>query len=94
VPSPTSSISSVNSISNTSKDSSLGQTARKFVELLKQAGERNEDLDLNSAMITLSVQKRRIYDITNVLEGIGLLEKKTKNHVRWTGGVGSETEIG
>lgn len=31
----------------------------------------------------LSVQKRRIYDITNVLEGIGLIEKKQKNVIRW-----------
>lgn len=29
------------------------------------------------------VQKRRIYDITNVLEGIGLIEKKLKNRIRW-----------
>jgi|TARA_B100001142_G_scaffold242982_1_gene242128 sugar-specific transcriptional regulator TrmB len=29
------------------------------------------------------VQKRRIYDITNVLEGIGLIEKKSKNNIRW-----------
>ena len=28
-------------------------------------------------------QKRRIYDITNVLEGIGLIEKETKNTIRW-----------
>lgn len=28
-------------------------------------------------------QKRRIYDITNVLEGIGLIEKKTKNVIHW-----------
>ena len=28
-------------------------------------------------------QKRRIYDITNVLEGIGLIEKKTKNSIKW-----------
>lgn len=28
-------------------------------------------------------QKRRIYDITNVLEGIGLIEKKTKNTIQW-----------
>lgn len=29
------------------------------------------------------VQKRRIYDITNVLEGIGLIEKKLKNIIYW-----------
>ena len=29
------------------------------------------------------VQKRRIYDITNVLEGIGLIEKKSKNNIQW-----------
>lgn len=31
------------------------------------------------------VQKRRIYDITNVLEGIGLIEKKGKNNIQWRG---------
>ena len=31
----------------------------------------------------LGVQKRRIYDITNVLEGIGLLHKQGKNNVSW-----------
>lgn len=31
-------------------------------------------------------QKRRIYDITNVLEGIGLIEKKSKNSIVWKGG--------
>ena len=35
---------------------------------------------------TLDVQKRRIYDITNVLEGIGLVEKRNKNLVHWCGG--------
>lgn len=29
------------------------------------------------------MQKRRIYDITNVLEGIGLIEKKLKNRIQW-----------
>lgn len=28
-------------------------------------------------------QKRRIYDITNVLEGVGLIEKKNKNIIQW-----------
>lgn len=42
-------------------------------------------LDLNQAADTLEVQKRRIYDITNVLEGIGLIEKKLKNRIQWKG---------
>jgi len=40
---------------------------------------------LNIAAETLEVQKRRIYDITNVLEGIGLIEKTLKNRIRWKG---------
>ncbi|KAI3973425.1 hypothetical protein MKW92_040918 [Papaver armeniacum] len=55
--------------------------AGEFINLIKHA----EDgiLDLNNAADTLEVQKRRIYDITNVLEGIGLIEKKLKNRIRW-----------
>nr|XP_012462319.1 unnamed protein product [Gossypium raimondii] len=64
-------------------DSSLdsGLLTKKFINLIKQA----EDgiLDLNKAAGTLEVQKRRIYDITNVLEGIGLIEKKLKNRIQW-----------
>ncbi|KAK4409111.1 Transcription factor E2FB [Sesamum angolense] len=54
---------------------------KKFINLIKHA----EDgiLDLNKAADTLVVQKRRIYDITNVLEGIGLIEKKLKNRIQW-----------
>ncbi|XP_042521070.1 transcription factor E2FA isoform X2 [Macadamia integrifolia] len=64
-------------------DSSLGLLTKKFINLIKRA----EDgiLDLNKAADTLEVQKRRIYDITNVLEGIGLIEKKLKNRIRWKG---------
>lgn len=40
-------------------------------------------VDLNIASNKLRVQKRRIYDITNVLEGVGLLEKKSKNNIQW-----------
>lgn len=43
-------------------------------------------LDLNYAQEKLNVQKRRLYDITNVLEGIGLIEKKSKNNIQWRGG--------
>ena len=41
-------------------------------------------LDLKVAADMLQVkQKRRIYDITNVLEGIGLIEKRNKNCIQW-----------
>ncbi|KAG8070926.1 hypothetical protein GUJ93_ZPchr0006g42240 [Zizania palustris] len=64
-------------------DSSLGLLTKKFINLLKQAPDGT--LDLNNAAETLEVQKRRIYDITNVLEGIGLIEKTLKNRIRWKG---------
>ena len=40
-------------------------------------------MDLNKAASALEVAKRRIYDITNVLEGIGLLERESKNTFKW-----------
>ncbi|ONK71319.1 uncharacterized protein A4U43_C04F7240 [Asparagus officinalis] len=64
-------------------DSSLGLLTKKFINLLKHA--QDGILDLNKAAETLEVQKRRIYDITNVLEGIGLIEKKLKNRICWKG---------
>lgn len=40
-------------------------------------------VDLNAAALELEVKKRRIYDITNVLEGIGLILKTSKNNITW-----------
>jgi transcription factor E2F3 len=40
-------------------------------------------LDLNEAVEVLKVQKRRIYDITNVLEGIEYVHKTHKNTIKW-----------
>jgi len=62
---------------------------KKFVDLLQGQQARGDSLDLNQAAIKLSVQKRRIYDITNVLEGIGLIEKKSKNNIAWRGAAAS-----
>lgn len=54
---------------------------KKFIDLLHES--QDGSVDLNLASTTLNVQKRRIYDITNVLEGIGILEKKSKNNIQW-----------
>lgn len=64
-------------------DTSLGLLTKKFVGLLHSAP--HGVLDLNQAATFLDVQKRRIYDITNVLEGISLIEKKSKNNIQWKG---------
>ena len=64
-------------------DSSLGLLTKKFISLIEEADDGT--LDLNRAADMLSVQKRRIYDITNVLEGIGLIVKKSKNNIQWKG---------
>eukprot|EP00817_Percolomonadidae_sp_ATCC50343_P001673 CAMPEP_0117428698 /NCGR_PEP_ID=MMETSP0758-20121206/8339_1 /TAXON_ID=63605 /ORGANISM="Percolomonas cosmopolitus, Strain AE-1 (ATCC 50343)" /LENGTH=281 /DNA_ID=CAMNT_0005215181 /DNA_START=277 /DNA_END=1119 /DNA_ORIENTATION=+ len=68
---------------NTRDESSLKALTKRFVTLIGDAS--NGVLDLNEAAKLLSVQKRRIYDITNVLEGIELIEKKGKNNIKWRG---------
>lgn len=62
-------------------ETSLGTLTKKFCDLLHASPDGV--LDLNEAAETLRVQKRRIYDITNVLEGVGLISKASKNHIRW-----------
>uniref|UniRef100_A0A2M4AB63 Putative transcription factor e2f n=2 Tax=Anopheles triannulatus TaxID=58253 RepID=A0A2M4AB63_9DIPT len=83
---PTSSISSSSSskkryAERTRYDTSLGLLTKKFIDLLNESPDGV--VDLNLASNKLKVQKRRIYDITNVLEGIGMLEKKSKNNIQW-----------
>lgn len=69
----------------TRAEKSLGLLTRRFLQLLQSA--RGGIVDLNTAAEDLNVkQKRRIYDITNVLEGVGLIEKKSKNIIHWKGG--------
>ncbi|KIH66602.1 transcription factor E2F/dimerization partner [Ancylostoma duodenale] len=64
---------------NTRVDNSLLVTTKKFIAL-KSA---NDTVNLNDAAEELNVPKRRLYDITNVLEGIDLVEKIGKNSIRW-----------
>lgn len=65
-------------------EKSLAMMTVNVVELLKKAPKGI--LNLGEATKILEVrQKRRIYDVTNVLEGIGLIEKYGKNSVKWRG---------
>ncbi|XP_056292948.1 transcription factor E2F3 isoform X2 [Pseudoliparis swirei] len=65
-------------------DTSLGLLTQRFAAMLSRAA--NGVLDLNLAAQELNAPKRRVYDVTNVLEGIQLIKKKSKNFVEWLGG--------
>lgn len=66
----------------TRADKSLGLLAKRFIKMIQYSPYGR--CDLNTAAEALNVrQKRRIYDITNVLEGIGLIEKRSKNMIQW-----------
>ncbi|KAM6356165.1 transcription factor E2F6 isoform 3-T4 [Podargus strigoides] len=64
-------------------DQSLVYLTRKFMELVKKAPDGV--LDLNEVATLLGVRKRRVYDITNVLDGIHLIQKRSKNVIQWIG---------
>ncbi|XP_064304118.1 transcription factor E2F6 isoform X2 [Phalacrocorax carbo] len=61
-------------------DASLVYLTRKFMDLVKTAP--HGVLDLNEVATTLGVRKRRVYDITNVLDGIHLIQKRSKNLIQ------------
>ncbi|XP_062857484.1 transcription factor E2F6 [Trichomycterus rosablanca] len=64
-------------------DVTLGQLTKRFIDLFQSAPEGI--LDLNEAAKILGTRKRRVYDITHVLDAIKLITKKSKNKVQWIG---------
>uniref|UniRef100_A0A3Q3XAE5 E2F/DP family winged-helix DNA-binding domain-containing protein n=1 Tax=Mola mola TaxID=94237 RepID=A0A3Q3XAE5_MOLML len=62
-------------------DTSLGLLTQRFAERIQHT--TDGVLDLNLVAKELNAPKRRVYDVTNVLEGIRLIKKKSKNHVQW-----------
>ena len=69
---------------NNGKSNTLGDLTQTFVQLIQSAADQRIEID--EASRRLNIQKRRIYDITNVLEGIGYIEKIGKNQMKWVGG--------
>ncbi|KAL4462292.1 hypothetical protein ABPG73_009870 [Tetrahymena malaccensis] len=65
------------------QDNSLSILTRRFMKQIRS--ESDQTIDLNQVSIALGVQKRRIYDITNVLEGINYIKKVSKNKLKWIG---------
>jgi hypothetical protein len=49
------------------QENSLGELTKNFINCIKDQG--NSEININEIVKKLKVKKRRIYDITNVLEG-------------------------
>ncbi|XP_029318450.1 transcription factor E2F6 isoform X2 [Cottoperca gobio] len=64
----------------TRQDVSLGMLTQRFLELLLAAPDGS--VDLRQVTTSLQTRRRRVYDITNVLEGISLIEKQSANKFR------------
>ncbi|RVX18560.1 E2F transcription factor-like E2FE [Vitis vinifera] len=65
------------------KQKSLGLLCSNFLSLYNRDGV--EPIGLDDAASRLGVERRRIYDIVNVLESVGVLARKAKNQYSWKG---------
>ncbi|XP_072304501.1 transcription factor E2F3 [Eucyclogobius newberryi] len=64
-------------------DSAIGRFTTLFMKTILSSP--NGLLDLNDFAKKIKMSKRRVYDITNVLQGIRLIRKTSKNVVEWVG---------
>ncbi|PSS07821.1 E2F transcription factor-like [Actinidia chinensis var. chinensis] len=65
------------------KEKSLGLLCTNFLSLYDKDGV--ETIGLDEAATRLGVERRRIYDIVNVLESVGVLARMAKNRYSWKG---------
>ena len=63
------------------QENSLSLLTQNFLGYIKKKGRVR--ISINDLVNDLKVKKRRIYDITNVLQGIGYLDKMGKNNFLW-----------
>lgn len=65
-------------------ENSLYTLTKRFIQLIYEAPDKH--INMTQASCLLNVSKRRIYDITNVLECLGMISKWSVNDVKWIGG--------
>ena len=85
----TSSVSSASSVTSQSsrgsyrKDKSLGSLCQKFLLLYSTLKQHYISLDI--AAHNLKIERRRIYDVVNVLESVSIVVRRAKNCYSWKG---------
>lgn len=65
------------------KEKSLGQLSKKFLSFFGTL--ENCEVSLDTVTSQLGVERRRIYDIINILESLGVVFRRGKNHYYWIG---------
>ncbi|XP_065876916.1 E2F transcription factor-like E2FF isoform X2 [Euphorbia lathyris] len=65
------------------KEKSLGVLCTNFLKLYNKDGV--ESIGLDDAAAKLGVERRRIYDVVNILESVGVVARKQKNQYSWKG---------
>jgi len=72
---------------STCRKNSLSVLTTRFIELLQTSPTGVLDLQEAAQALNLgspgNAHTRRIYDITNVLEGVGIIEKASKKSIQW-----------
>lgn len=65
------------------KDKSLGLLCSNFLSLYNRDGV--DAIGLDEAATKLGVERRRIYDVVNILESVGVVARRGKNRYTWKG---------
>ena len=71
----------------TRKEKSLGALAERFIDLCSKRSQTVKPLEikLEEAAKELDVEKRRVYDIVNVLESMEVMQKRGVSLYTWNG---------
>lgn len=71
-------------LSSSRIENSLQSLTKRFFIYLEMT--YPEYIDTNNLASFLCVSKRRVYDVLNILEGLGYLKKRSVNNLEWIGG--------
>ncbi|TKR87094.1 hypothetical protein L596_011557 [Steinernema carpocapsae] len=67
------------------KEKSLGKLCQKFLTVMQEEERKGRDIHLETVAKSMNVEKRRIYDIVNVMEALDAMAKTNKSYYKWHG---------
>lgn len=65
------------------KEKSLEELSRKFIDAYE--GKDSNILALDQVTVRFNVERRRVYDVINILESLKVVTKQGKNQYKWEG---------